>query len=118
MEKNDRAAEVGKLITRAIKAAKPQVQRLATEAKPRLERAGTEAAKYAREHDDEIKRLAGRLVRARMGPLAMVVDVLTTASPSGTPATPESTCGSCGAPNPKLARFCNQCGKALTYGSP
>jgi hypothetical protein len=109
MNENGRAAELGKILGRAVKAAAPRVQRLATEAKPRLEEARDGALKFAREHDDEIKQLAGRLVRARLGPLGVVVDAF---APTGS-APKEATCRACAAANPGSARFCNQCGAAL-----
>jgi hypothetical protein len=112
MDKQDRAEELGKKLGRALKAAKPQAQRLAAEAKPRLERARDDALKFAREHEDDGKQLAQKLVRARLGgPLGMVIDALASQPDDNPPSSRQ--CSSCESVNPPRAKFCSECGAAL-----
>jgi hypothetical protein len=115
----DRPAELGRLLRRAVKVAKPRIERFVTDAKPRVGQARDDAVKYAREHDEEIKQLASRLVRARMtGPLGLVVEAFASqaVAPPAEDKRIEGTCKGCGVTNPKGARFCNQCGAALQRG--
>ena len=116
MDKQDPAAELGKKLGRALKAAKPHAKRLAAEAKPRVEKARDDALKFAREHEDEGKQFAQKLVRARLrGPLGMVFDALAS-QPEDKPPTSRQ-CPSCENANPISAKFCGKCGSALENSS-
>jgi len=116
MEKRDPGAEIGKKLGRALKAARPHAQRLAADAKPRVEKARDDALKFAREHEDEGKHLAQKLVRARLaGPLGMVFDAL--ASQSGDKPATSQRCTGCESVNPLSAKFCGQCGAELRQTS-
>ena len=112
MEKSDRAAEIGKRLGRAFKAAKPHARRLAAQAKPRVEKVGQDAIRLARNHETEIKQAAEKLIRKRIrGPLGFVVDALT--SSPGSKGVGSLQCANCRAINQADAKFCNQCGSRL-----
>jgi hypothetical protein len=109
---NDKAGELGARLGRAVRSAKPRAKRLSQEAAPRLKKAAEDALSYAREHEDEMKGVAQKLVRSRLrGPLGMAFDAL--ASASGTGAVEAGVCSACQTPNPSGARYCSQCGAAL-----
>ena len=114
-EEPDRAAELGKKLGRAVRAAKPHAKRLAAEARPKVEKARDEALQFAREHETEAKQVAQKLVRARLrGPLGMVFDALAS-QPEEKVGT--RICTGCQAANAAGAKFCSQCGTTLATGS-
>jgi hypothetical protein len=107
------AEALGRTAGRLIRTARPRLKEAAEAAKPALE----SAVQYARDHEDDIKDLATGLVKSRIpAPLRGAVDsVAGKAAPSQpTPATTTVTCAKCGQTNPAAARFCNECGAALT----
>lgn len=64
------ALDARKQVRRAADAARPEVERLARQAKvaaeaarPRVEQAARDAAHYAREHEEDVRRAAGRAAR-------------------------------------------------------
>lgn len=126
-EKPDLGAELGKKLGRAFKNARPQAERLAADAKPKLERlaadakpklekARDDALQFARDHEEEGKQIAGKLVRARVaGPLGMVVDAIVSQQQQQPAADKPvgQTCEQCQTLNPLSAKFCSQCGNRL-----
>ncbi len=124
-EQDEKAAELGRKLGKAFRQAKPRAQQLASQAKPHVEKAFDDAVKFAKDHDEEAKDLAKKLVRARVaGPFGMVIDAFESqarqapaqqsqAQQPATNATQPGLCSACGASNPTVARFCNQCGARL-----
>lgn len=108
-------AAIGRRAARLLREARPAAENLAAQALPEIEKFGRKALDFAQEHEGELKDTAVKLARMRLtGPVGMFVDAL--ARP---PATEEAQktfaieCAHCGAANPTVARFCNQCGKGL-----
>jgi hypothetical protein len=94
--------------------AKPQVEKLTQQAKPLVEKLGRQALGFAQEHEQELKGAAVKLATTRLtGPLAIMVDAM--GNQPVRPAAKEIAveCRHCGAANPTVARFCNQCGEVL-----
>jgi hypothetical protein len=128
----DNVDELTRKARRLIDDARPHVEKLVEQARPEVEKAAGAAMRYWREHDDQIKATAAKLVRSRArGPLGFAFDaVVRQATPKAQePPEPQATktaredltrCQSCGAQNPPRSRFCNQCGGSLAPvgGSP
>ncbi|HLF77244.1 MAG TPA: zinc ribbon domain-containing protein [Dehalococcoidia bacterium] len=115
-EEPDRAAELGRKLGRAVRAAKPRAKRLSEEAKPRVEKAGNDVLRFAREHESEVKQVAKKIVRARLtGPLGLVFDALATETSE---AADTLVCNRCQTANASGAKFCSQCGVALESTAP
>ena len=108
----DLAKRLGRISARAVRQARPRIKRLAGDAKPLVDK----AARYAADHQDEIRDAGAKLVRARLrGPLGMAFDaVAKAAQPASKDVSVANACPSCAAENPKGARFCNQCAAPLT----
>jgi hypothetical protein len=66
--------------------------------------------RYAEDHQDEIKGLAIKGVRMRLGPLGMVFDALGIGGNQTQPAAPANACPQCSTINTPDARFCTECG--------
>jgi ribosomal protein L40E len=84
-------------------------------ARPLATTAGKDALRYAREHEEEIKRTALKGARLHMrGPFGYVVGALADAATRGAEQPASVLCSSCDAENPGGAKFCNQCGARLS----
>jgi hypothetical protein len=105
------AEALGRGAGRLLKTARPRIKDAARAARPHIE----SAIQYAREHEDEIKDVATGLVKSRI-PVSLrgAVDAV---SGKVTPSPPKPLsviCAGCGQPNPPSAKFCNECGAALS----
>ena len=100
-------------VEKAIQDARPKVQKAVEDYRPRVEQAGRDAVRYAQEHEDEIRGLALKGARARLGPLGMAIDALGGGQQPAKTATPNRACSSCGTINVASAKFCSQCGIQL-----
>ena len=100
-------------VDKAIQDARPKVQKAVEDYRPRVEQAGRDAVKYAQEHQDEIKGLALRGARMRLGPLGMAIDALGIGSQPQQPQPASNACTACGSQNTPSARFCSECGARL-----
>ena len=100
-----------------LRNARPELNRFLVFARPRAKAAGQEALRYVREHEDEVKQHAMKLVRYRLhGPLGLLADALI---PDSAPAeVPETRCSQCGWSNVPRAKFCTECGNRLTSETP
>lgn len=100
-------------VDKAIQDARPKVQKAVEDYRPRVEQAGRDAVKYAQDHQDEIKGLALRGARMRLGPLGMAIDALGIGAQPQQPQPGPNACTACGAQNTPAARFCSECGVQL-----
>lgn len=100
-------------VDKAIQDARPKVQKAVEDYRPRVEQAGRDAVKYAQDHQDEIKGLALRGARMRLGPLGMAIDALGIGAQPQQPQPGPNACTACGAQNTPAARFCSECGAQL-----
>jgi hypothetical protein len=98
-------------IEKAVQEVRPKVEKAVEQYRPRVEQAGRDAVRYAQEHQEELKSLAIKGARTRMGPLGMAIDALGLDGRPGTPAAVQ--CPSCKASNAASARFCSECGASL-----
>lgn len=109
------AGELGRRAARLLRRSRPAIQQAVTEARPRIEQAAKDAWLYAQQHEDEIKRAALKGARLRVrGPFGFVVDALSNGLKGQQRDAADPACPSCGASNPRSARFCSQCGLRLT----
>jgi hypothetical protein len=91
-------------VARAVKDAQPHVERAVNQAKPQAEK----AFRYAQEHEDEIRRVAIRGARMRLGgPFGFLFDALQS---NGGQAAKQAACAACGSAYAAGARFCSECG--------
>ena len=100
--------ELARRAAELAKAARPHVERLVAQSKPVVEQATQRTLGYMREHEDELRDVGLSLARLRLGALGFVVDALKGQAPA------PRLCPRCQAENAPAARFCNQCGSALT----
>ena len=100
-------------VEKAIEDARPKVQKAVEDYRPKVEQAGRGAVRYAETHQDEIKGLAIKGVRMRLGPLGMVFDALGIGGGPSQPAAPANVCPRCSSINTPDARFCTECGANL-----
>lgn len=116
---DERANELGRRAGRLFRTGAPRLKRAFDANRPKAEQAGRGAMRYAQEHQDEIKAIAIKGARMRLGPLGMALDAL---GIGGAPSTdnagePQSSttprCGNCQSENATNAKFCNQCGVRL-----
>ena len=108
-----REEELARKAAKLVKASKPQLKSLMAVAKPRPEEASKHAARYVREHENEIKDAALKLARTRLpGPIGMAVGALANGMPSETPQS-AGACPKCATKNPPPAKFCSECGSSL-----
>ena len=100
---------------RALKETKPRFDALIVRAAPGARIASRAALRYIQEHETEIRQSAAHMARLRLrGPLRLAADLLapnTQAKP--TPAA-SRVCPACSTVNVAAAKFCNECGRALT----
>src|SRR3954453_8969157 len=98
-EDTDKGAEIGRALGKAFRNARPKAQQLAEQAKPHVEKAFDSAVKFAKDHEDEAKHVAGQIVKARVGgPLGMVISAIESQASSG--AKPSAgQCANCGSSN-------------------
>lgn len=100
-------------VEKAIQDARPKVEKAVETYRPKVEQAGRDAVRYAQEHEDEIRAMALKGARMRLGPLGMAIDALGLgAEPAKT--SEAGTCSKCGSANAPAAKFCSQCGAGLT----
>ena len=112
MDKPDRATQIGRALGRAMRAARPQAERLADDMKPRLKKASQTTIAFARDHEPEIRDVTAKVVRSRIpGPLGFVADALTRRPDQPRP--DQLKCADCSGVNSGNAKFCNQCGSRL-----
>ena len=104
-------------VEKAIQDARPKVEKAVEEYKPKVEQAGRDAVRYAQEHQDEIKGMALKGARMRLGPLGMALDALGIGRQESDPAAEPRICSTCQAANAPAARFCTECGSQLS-GTP
>lgn len=100
-------------VDKAIQDARPKVEKAIEDYRPRVEQAGRDAVKYAQDHQDEIRGLALRGARMRLGPLGMAIDALGIGNEPEPEPKAQSTCPACGKENATNASFCSQCGAQL-----
>lgn len=101
---------------KAIQDARPKIEKAVEDYRPRVEQAGRDAVRYAQDHQDEIKGYALKGARMRLGPLGMAIDAL---GIGGTqPAKPQTVCSACQSTNAPNAKFCTECGAALSETKP
>ena len=100
-------------LDKAIKDARPKVEKAIEDYRPRVEQAGREAVRYAQDHQDEIKGLALRGARMRLGPLGMAIDALGLGAQGQQTSKPENSCAECRTDNSGSAKFCAECGAPL-----
>lgn len=100
-------------VEKAIQDARPKIEKAVEEYRPKVEQAGRDALRYAQEHEDEIRAMALKGARMRLGPLGMAIDALGIGGEPAQPAAKPGTCSKCGSVNAVAARFCAQCGAAL-----
>ena len=63
-------------VEKAIQDARPKVEKAVEQYRPKVEQAGRDAVRYAQDHQDEIKGMALKGARMRLGPLGMAIDAL------------------------------------------
>ncbi len=108
------AEGLGRRAGRLFKAARPRVERVVARTRPRLEKAARDAIQYARDHEEEIRDAATKLVSARVrGPLGPVVGAVARQVGMHDAAREARRCPACQAVNPAGSKFCNQCGGGL-----
>ena len=95
-------------------------QAVAIQAKPKVEKARQTAIHFAREHEDEVKQTAARLIRTRIrGPLGLFFDALTREmSDKPKPAGQGLICPRCQSLSPVNAKFCIECGYLIPSAQP
>jgi vacuolar-type H+-ATPase subunit H len=103
-------------VEKAIEDARPRVQQTIEDYRPKAEQAGRDAVQYAQDHQDELRGMALKGVRMRLGPLGMVIDALGIGGQPAKPAAPANTCAQCSTVNSPAARFCSECGAQLGDG--
>jgi hypothetical protein len=108
-----REEEFARKAARLVKKSKPQLKRAIEATRPRAEAAGREAARYAREHEAEIKAAALKLAQARLGPLGAIAGTLANGPANPAATTSATVCVVCGTENPPASNFCNECGNRL-----
>ena len=100
-------------VEKAIEDARPKIQKAVEDYRPRIEQAGRDAVRYAHDHENEIKGMALKGARMRLGPLGMAIDALGIGEASPKTA-PENACTDCQTVNASSARFCVECGTRLS----
>ena len=100
-------------VEKAVKDARPKVEKAVKDYRPRVEQAGRDAARYAQEHEDELRSMAIKGARMRLGPLGMAIDALGLDSQPAEP-TVRDGCRQCGTVYTPRARFCSECGTPVT----
>jgi hypothetical protein len=105
-------------VEKAIQDARPKIEKAVEDYRPRVEQAGRDAVRYAQEHEDELRGLALKGARARLGPLGMAIDALGISPQPSKPTTQLPACPSCRATNVPSAKFCTQCGTRLPESPP
>jgi vacuolar-type H+-ATPase subunit H len=101
-------------VEKAIHDARPRVEKAFQDYRPKVEQAGRDAVRYAQEHEDELKSMALRGARMRLGPLGMAIDALGIGGPPAKPSGTALNCATCNTANATNARFCVECGAELT----
>jgi len=104
-------------VEKAIQDARPKVEKAVEVYRPKVEQAGREAVKYAQEHEEELKGLALKSARMRLGPLGMAIDALGIGAQPAPPAAVPRPCPSCRTTNAVDAKFCSKCGARLPGAS-
>lgn len=101
-------------VEKAIEEARPRIEKAVEQYRPKVEEAGRNALKYAEEHEEEIRAMAIKGARMRLGPLGMAIDALGIGSEPERPATEAPPgCPQCGKANQASAKFCSECGTRL-----
>jgi len=110
------ADELARIGSRLVASARKQAVRRAEQARPGVEKAAREAFQYAREHEDEIKVAVAKVLRTRAPiPLRLAIDVVARRSEQRLAETKApGRCGACGQQGSASARFCTNCGAALS----
>jgi hypothetical protein len=100
-------------LEQAMNDARPRVEEAVNKARPQVEKSAKDAWQYAQDHEDEIRNAAIKGARTRIrGPFGFLIDALQGNQQPAQPTTP--ACPSCAAPIQPNARFCTECGSALT----
>ncbi len=98
-------------LDQALNDARPQIESAVSKAKPQAEKAAKDVWRYARDHEDEIKRAAVRGARMRMrGPFGFLIDALQSNAGS---APEQVACPACEVVNSPSASFCSACGAPI-----
>ena len=87
-------------VEKAVQDWRPHIEKAVEDFKPKAEKAGRDAGQYAQGHQDELKSLAMKGVRMRLGPLGMALDAR---GVDGANEHPAGKCTSCQAQNPPSA---------------
>ena len=100
-------------LEKAIQDARPKVEKAVEDHRPKVEQAGRDAVRYAQEHEDELRAMALKGARMRLGPLGMAIDALGIGREPAQPAAGPKACPKCSATNSAEAKFCAECGAQL-----
>jgi len=100
-------------VEKAIQDARPKVEKAVEQYRPKVEKAGRDAMRYAQENPEQIKAIAMKGARTRLGPLGMAIDALGLGAPQSPPAPATKVCSGCKTVNAPKARFCTECGAQL-----
>jgi hypothetical protein len=103
---------------RALKETKPRFDALIVRAAPGARMASRAALRYIQEHETEIRQSAAHMARLRLrGPLRLAADLLAPNTQAKPPPRASRVCPACSTVNVSAAKFCNECGRALTPAS-
>src|SRR5690606_13328384 len=101
-------------LEKAVEEYRPKVEKAVSDYRPKVEQAGRDAVRYAQEHEDEIRAMALKGARMRLGPLGMAIDALGIGGEAEKPARAAGECPKCGSANAASAKFCSECGAPLS----
>jgi hypothetical protein len=112
------AEELGRKAARLLRRSRPAIEKAVAQARPRVEQAAKDAWRYTQAHEDEIKRTALRAARTKVrGPFGFVFEAVSSSLRERPAGPPSRACGACDAANVMSAKFCSQCGTAITDNS-
>jgi hypothetical protein len=109
----DMGAVIGRKAGRLLKTGGPRVKKFVEGNRPKAEQAGRDVMRYAQEHEDELRSLAMKGVRMRLGVVGTALDALNKPSSGGPTQVKRGACRACQTVNPVSAKFCNECGARL-----
>ena len=100
---------------RAFKETKPRFDALIVRAAPGARIASRAALRYIQEHETEIRQSAAHMARLRLrGPLRLAADLLAPSLQAKPTPSASRVCPGCSTVNVAAAKFCSECGHALT----